>query len=151
MLKSLRGSMRQARSLSPRSVTFSGDGADNDPAAIEVIVMQEDGGLVQRVRLGADATVQVPWSQHNQPRHARRRRARSRAVLHAACLELLTAGTEVQALCEALVFGPMGSDSMSKGRLVLVHLSLSEHDTGDHSMWDVTTPVILRRQVREES
>ncbi len=76
MLKRL-GSIRQTRpaaAVDQRHVTFSGDGADNDPAAIEVTVAQEDGGLVQRIRLGADATVQVSTSnssQRNQQRHAR--------------------------------------------------------------------------------
>ena len=46
--------------MGPRTVSFSVEGADNDPAAIEVTVIQEgDSGIDQRVRMPCNATMQV--------------------------------------------------------------------------------------------
>ncbi len=52
--------------MGPRTVSFSVEGADNDPAAIEVTVIQEgDSGIDQRVRLPSNATMQVSTTLNN--------------------------------------------------------------------------------------
>jgi hypothetical protein len=69
-MKALSGRTRsQSPQTGPRTVSFSGEGADNDPAAIEVTVIKEGdalgAGIDQRVRLPCNATMQVRTTFNN--------------------------------------------------------------------------------------